>query len=151
MAGQPPHTLGEIERTALAHPMAEEIEAEPGIAQIDQVSAGIGQRNDPGLVLDQRLDALIDGVEEAADKPGVEVFLKAEIEHRVERVAVAFANDVGDRAVGEPAFSGLTGAATMIRSQLPWNTVPGFGLRRSARKASRKLASRKTAFSCSRS
>ena len=87
VAGQAPHALDDVEGAALAHPMAEEIEAEPGIAKIDQVSAGIGQRNDPGLVLDQRLDALIDGVEEAADEPGVEVFLEAEIEQHVERVA----------------------------------------------------------------
>src|SRR3954447_18028262 len=101
MAGQPPHALNDVERTALTHPMAEEIEAEPGIAKIDQVSAGIGQRNHPSLVLDQRLDTLIHGVEEAADKPGVEVFLEAEIEHHIERIAVAVANDVADRAVGE--------------------------------------------------
>ena len=57
MAGQAAHALGEVEDAALAHPMAEEIEPEPGVAQIDEMRAGIGQRDDPGLVLDQRLDA----------------------------------------------------------------------------------------------
>ena len=113
--------------------MAEEIEPEPGIAQIDQMRPGVGQRDDAGLVLDQRLDAVVDRVEEAADKPGVEVLLEAEIEQRVERVAVAAAHDLGDRAVGEAGVLGLTGAATMTRSQLPWKIVPGFGLRRSSR------------------
>ena len=42
MAGQPPHALRQIEQAALAHPMAEEVEPEPGVAQIHQVGAGIG-------------------------------------------------------------------------------------------------------------
>ena len=87
--------------------MAEEIEPEPGVAQIDQMRAGVGQRDDPGLVLDQRLDPLVDGVEEAADQPGVEVLLEPEIEQYVERVAPRFARDVGDRAVGEPGILGF--------------------------------------------
>ena len=52
MAGQPAHAFRQIEGAALAHPMAEQVEPEPGIAQIDQMRAGIGQRDDPGLVLD---------------------------------------------------------------------------------------------------
>ena len=32
MAGQPAHALGQIEQPALAHPMAEEVKPEPGIA-----------------------------------------------------------------------------------------------------------------------
>jgi hypothetical protein len=52
MAGQPAHPFREIESATLAHPMAEEIKTEAGVAQIDQMRAGIGQRDDAGLVLD---------------------------------------------------------------------------------------------------
>ena len=41
MAGQAPYALRQIERAALAHPMPKKIEPEPGIAQIDQVRAGV--------------------------------------------------------------------------------------------------------------
>ena len=152
MAGQAAHALDDVEGAALAHPMAEEIEPEPGIAQIDQMRAGVGQRDDPGLVLDQRLDPVVDGVEEAADKAGVEVLLEPEIEERVERVAVA-ARVTMSAIVrsASPAFSGLTGAATMTRSQLPWKTCPASGCADRRGSASRKLGSRNTAFSCSRS
>ena len=102
VAGQPPYAFGQVEGAALAHPMAEEIKPEPGIAEIDEMRAGVGQRNDAGPVLHQRLDPFVDGVEEAADQPGVEIFLEAEIEQCVERVAPLLARDVGDRAVGEP-------------------------------------------------
>ena len=107
MAGQAAHAFRQVEGAALAHPMAEEIEPEPGIAQIDEMRAGIRQRDDAGLVLDQRLDPVVDRVEEAADEAGIEVFLEPEIEQHVERVAPGFARDVGDRAVGEPGILGL--------------------------------------------
>ena len=92
--------------------------------------AGVGQRDDPGLVLDERLDPLVDRVEEAADKPGVEVLLEPEIEQQSSGsrpVSRAISPIV---RLASPAFSGFTGAATMTRSQLPWNIVPGIGLRR---------------------
>jgi hypothetical protein len=38
--------------------------------------AGIGQCDDPGLVLDQRLDPVVDSVEEAADQSSVEVLFE---------------------------------------------------------------------------
>ena len=85
MAGQPAHALDKIERAALAHPVTEEIEAEPGVAQIDEMCTGVGQRDDPGLVLDQRFDPVVDGVEEPPDKPGLEILGKAEIEKDIER------------------------------------------------------------------
>lgn len=70
MADQAAHPLGEIERTSFAHPMTEEVEPKPTIAQIGEMRAGVGQRDHRGLVLDQWLDAGIDRIEEAADKPG---------------------------------------------------------------------------------
>ena len=152
VAGQPAHAFRQVEGAALAHPMAEEIEPEPGIAQIDQMRAGIGQRDDPGLVLDQRLDPLVDGVEEAADQTRCRGLPRAR-DRASRRAGRARARARCRRSCGRRArhSSALTGAATMTRCQLPWNTVPGFGLRRSARKRSRKLGSRNTAFSCSRS
>src|SRR6185369_9066871 len=62
---------------------------------------GIGQRDDPGFVLDQRLNAVIDGVEEAADQPGVEVLFEAEIEQYVQRIMPGAVRNVGNRAVCE--------------------------------------------------
>src|ERR1700740_3680669 len=80
MACQPAHALRKVEGAALAHPMAEEIEAEPGVAQIHEMRAGVRQRDDPGLVFDQRLDPVIDSIEKAADQPRIEVLLEPEIE-----------------------------------------------------------------------
>ena len=60
--------------------MPEEIKPEAGIAQIDQMRARIGQRDDAGLVFDQRLDPVVDGIKEAANEAGVEVLLEPEIE-----------------------------------------------------------------------
>src|SRR5712691_9322268 len=42
MAGKTAHPFGEVKGAALAHPMAEEIEPEPRIAQIDEMGARIG-------------------------------------------------------------------------------------------------------------
>src|SRR5918912_1052248 len=96
------HAFRQVEGAALAHPVTEEIKPETRIAQIHEMRAGVGQRDHAGLVPDQWLDAFVDRVEKAADKAGIEVFLEAEIEHRVERVAISPANEVGNRAVGEP-------------------------------------------------
>jgi hypothetical protein len=41
MAGQSAHALGEVERAALAYPVAEEIKAKARVAQIDQMRAGV--------------------------------------------------------------------------------------------------------------
>src|SRR5260370_122440 len=41
MAGQAAHPLYQIEGAAIAHPMSEEIEPEPGIAEIEEMRAGI--------------------------------------------------------------------------------------------------------------
>ena len=106
----------------------------------------------PALCLTQRLDALVDGIEEAADKAGVEVFLETEIEQHVERVAPALAGDVGDRAVGEPGILGLDRRGD--DDAVPVSLEHRSRLRLcadSARNRSRKLGSRNTAFSCSRS
>src|SRR3954469_3314102 len=103
MACQATHAFGQIEGAALAHPVTEEIKTETRIAQIHEMSTGVGQRDHASLVPDQWLDALVDCVEKAADKAGIEVFLKTEIEHRVEWVAISAAHEVGNRAVGEPS------------------------------------------------
>src|ERR1700761_1172919 len=102
MTGQPAHAFDKIERAALAHPVAEEIEAKPGVAQIDEMRPSVGQRNDSGVVLDQRLDSVVDGVEEPPDKPGLKILGEAEIKKDIERVASDLARDLAYGAVGEP-------------------------------------------------
>src|SRR5438552_6611895 len=104
MAGQAPHPFRQIEGPAFAHPMSEEIQPEPGIAEVDEMRAGIRQRDDAGLVLHKRLDTVIDCIEEAANEPGIEVFFKPEVEQHVERVAPGFARDVRDCTVGESSI-----------------------------------------------
>src|SRR3954452_4959225 len=101
MACQAMHTFRQVEGAALAHPVTEEIKPETRIAQIHEMRAGVGQRDHAGLVPDQWLDAFVGCIEKAAGKAGIEVFLKTEIEHRVEWVAISAANEVGNRAVGE--------------------------------------------------
>ena len=83
----------------------------------------------PALCLTSGSTPVVDGVEEAADEPGLEILVEAEIEEarRAGRGRRSRAISAIVR-LASPAFSGLTGAATMMRSQLPWNTVPGFGL-----------------------
>jgi hypothetical protein len=76
MACQAACAFREVEGAALAYPMSEKIETEAGVTQIDQMRAGIGQCDDPGLVLDQRLDPVVDSVEEAADQSSVEVLFE---------------------------------------------------------------------------
>src|SRR5437763_7919342 len=82
--------------------MSEEIQPDPGSAEVDEMRAGSRQRDDAGLVLHKRLDTVIVRIEEAADEPGIEVFFKPEVEQHIERVAPGFARDVRDRTVGEP-------------------------------------------------
>src|SRR5690349_3008074 len=60
------------------------------------------------FMFDQRLDTFIDRIKKTADEARVEVFLKTEIEHRVERIAMGATNDVGDRAVGKPGIFRLS-------------------------------------------
>src|SRR6266851_1679911 len=84
--------------------MPEEIEPEPGVAQIDQVRAGVRQRDDSGLVLDQRLDPVVDSVEKAADQASVEILFEAQVKQHVKRVAPDVAGDIGNRSVGEPGI-----------------------------------------------
>jgi hypothetical protein len=43
MAGKAPHAIGEAEIAAFAHPVREEMKAETGIAEIDEMRAGIGE------------------------------------------------------------------------------------------------------------
>jgi hypothetical protein len=107
MACQPAHAFRKVESAALAHPMAEAIEAKPGVAQIHQMRAGVRQRDHSGLVFDQRLHPVFDSIEEPADQPGIEVLLEPEIEQRVERIAPSLARDVGYRAIGEPGILAL--------------------------------------------
>jgi len=52
-------------------------------------------------VFHQRLDTCVDRIQKTADKAGVEVLFQPQVEERVERVAIAAADDLGDRAVGE--------------------------------------------------
>jgi N-acyl-D-aspartate/D-glutamate deacylase len=56
--------LGLFEQAALAHPMAEEVKPEPGVAQVHQMGAGIGERHDPGRMLQEFGHAFVDGVED---------------------------------------------------------------------------------------
>src|SRR5277367_5167079 len=55
-------------------------------------------------MLDQRLDAVVDGVEEPADKAGIQILVETKIKERVERITIAALDDLGDRTVGEPGI-----------------------------------------------
>src|ERR1700730_2870112 len=66
--------------------------------------AGIRQSDDAGLVLDQRLHAVIDRIEEAADKAGIKIFIEADLKHRIERLLLPLAGDLGNCAVGQPGM-----------------------------------------------
>src|SRR5689334_10228527 len=68
MAGQPADALDQVELAALANPAGEEVETEPGVAHIDEVGAGIGQRDDARLVVEEGAEAFLDDVEELAEE-----------------------------------------------------------------------------------
>src|SRR5262249_54507330 len=104
VAGHSADAFRKIKDAALAHPMAEHVKAETRVAQIHQMGARIRQRDYPGRVLQQWRHALVDGVEEAADKAGLEILLEPEIEKDVERVASALLRYVRDVPVHQPGI-----------------------------------------------
>ena len=98
MAGQAADAFDDVEVAALAHPMAEEMQAKARIAHIDEMCAGIGQRHHAGLVLQQARHAVVADIEEAAEEGGLEVLVEAEIEHDVERIAALGRGDLVRRS-----------------------------------------------------
>ena len=57
VAGEPPHGLLDRQHTALAHPVAEEMQAEAGIVEEGKVRTGVGKR----LLADPEVAALLLG------------------------------------------------------------------------------------------
>src|SRR6202040_1714481 len=43
-------------------------------------------------------------IEEAADKAGIKIFIETDLKHRIERVLLPLAGDLGNRAVGQPSM-----------------------------------------------
>ena len=83
------------------------MQAEAGIAHIDEMGAGVGQRHDACLVLQELGDTLVADIEEAAEEGGLQPLVEAEVEHDVERIAALFLGDVVQVAVHVLGVGGL--------------------------------------------
>src|SRR6185503_991037 len=59
IAGQTAHTLLQSEYAALPHPVGEEVQAEAGIAEIDEMRAGVRERDHARRMLEERRDARV--------------------------------------------------------------------------------------------
>ena len=64
------------------------MQPETRVAHIDEMRAGIGQRDHAASCFNSWLHALVADIEEAAEEAGLEILVEAEIEHDVERVAM---------------------------------------------------------------
>jgi len=86
--------------------MADEMEAEPGIAQEGEMGAGIGQSDMAVGIADQPSDRRLVAVEELGGEEGAEILLETEIEEPVERMNAGRSGELGDRASFETTIGG---------------------------------------------
>src|ERR1700730_12231863 len=68
------------------------------------MGAGIRQRDDACRMLQERRHALVEGVEEPADAPSLQILFEAEIEEDVERILPSLASNLGDVPVHQPGI-----------------------------------------------
>src|SRR6185312_10198262 len=85
----------------IAHPVAEEMQAEAGIAQERQMSARIRQGDDAVRIAQHRADRLLVRVQQRSGKERVEVLRKAQIEQEVDRMLAFPRREHIDRAAFE--------------------------------------------------
>ena len=76
MRGQPADALDDVEVAALAHPARQEVQAEARVAHVDEMRAGIGERDHARLVLQQPRHAVVADIEEAAEERGLEILVE---------------------------------------------------------------------------
>src|SRR6185503_12036065 len=68
IAGQLAHALFQRERPGLAYPVLQEMQAEARVAEIDEMRAGVRERDHALLVLEQRRDAGVVVLEQLGDE-----------------------------------------------------------------------------------
>ena len=95
------HRVGEREHAALAHPVAEQVQAEAGVVEEGEVRAGVRQRHQARRVAQHAADRVLVRVEQQRAEHRVEVLGEREVEHEVERVLAGLARQLGDRALLE--------------------------------------------------
>src|SRR5262249_44329212 len=86
-----------------AHPVAEEMHPELGVAEKGVMRAGIGKRDEIAVDREQLGDFVFLGVEWLRGERRLEALGKSDIEERVERIGAALARYVRDRAPFEHA------------------------------------------------
>ena len=104
--GQHVHRLLELERALLAHPVAEQVGREAGVAELARVRAGV-RETEHGVRREQQLRHLV--LVEVHDRDAearLELGRDAEVEHEIERVHAALAGDLGERALLETRLGG---------------------------------------------
>ena len=89
------------------------------------MGAGIRQRDDACRMLQERRHALVEGVEEPADEPSLQILFEAEIEEDVERVLPPLASNVGDVPVRRMGRVELAVKAPGDAQVRPWLVLLG--------------------------
>ena len=64
------------------------MQAETGVAHVDQVRTGVGQRDHAGPMLEQRCHAGIDVLEKLANKRSLQALLQGQVKERIDRIHV---------------------------------------------------------------
>src|SRR5271165_1770663 len=124
VAGQAPHAFGQVEGAALANPVPEEVEAEPGSHRYTRCAPASDSAMTPPLCLT------------SGSTPSSTALKKRPINpvSRSSSRPRSSSTSSGSRPLARamsaivwsarPAFYSLTGAATMTRCQLPWKHGP---------------------------
>ena len=80
--GQAAHALLQREGAGLAHPVREKVKPEAGVAEVDEMRAGVRQRDHARRMLEQRRDACVVVLVELRH----ELRIERQVEHVVQRI-----------------------------------------------------------------
>ncbi len=106
VAGHALDRLLERQITALADPVAEQVQTEARVAEERQMRAGVRQRDGGVRVTEELSHLVLVGVEELAVEHRVELAVEAEVEEDVELVSAGLARELRDGLADERAMLG---------------------------------------------
>jgi hypothetical protein len=100
------HRLFEREGAPLAHPVPEQVGGGAGVAELARVSAGVGQAQDRGRVLEELGDGRFVGVGDRHAEASLEVGGERQIEGQLRGVLAALLGHVRHAALGQLGSAG---------------------------------------------
>ena len=92
-AGDPADAVRQIEDALVAHPVAQEVQAVAGIAEVAEMGAGIGEADEARVMAQQVLDRGLVGIEQGGVEGGAEPLVHGDVEHHVDRIAALAPGD----------------------------------------------------------